>query len=420
VNRKSNTWCRPTWWVVAFANAFSFGFAANDSFTVRLATISELQIDGPCLASLIGSPAKSCVQWQPNVFAPSTFLSSTRLIFSGAGDSFLHVTDADTAKPVAQIETVGRVVTETKWSADGSIIYVGTDKGVVHGFDAYSFAPRFSFQADSKINNNLTIVNDALVFSSALGSVYSLDGRTGGQNWYREQPLATERLRLVSASNIIVNEQVIRGEKTTNLLVPHADGYVLVIDPKTGESKQRYSSSGVRAKGFPDIVARMVVLKNRLWFASYNSGLVSIDLTNGLVREHLPITEIDALSTDGTILFAASAHAVFAILENGKILWKNDISTIKSRNSPLGFPFSRLQEGGKKMLFGNTGLLIHGGRVIMASSLGSIGIFDKVNGQLKQIVGNSVGFGPIEWLDPESFMAVSVRGLLMIFKIGNR
>lgn len=415
------------WKFLAGIFVVSFGLGGRDGMSVGafsqigLTMMAQPQVDGPCIASLIGPPTKSCIQWQPNVDAAPTFEASRRLIFVGAGDDFLHVLDADNGHAISAIKTSGRVITDTLFSDDRSLLYVGTDKGVVYGFDAYSFARVFSLIADSKVNNNLTIVGDALVFTSTIGSVYSVNSKSGAINWRIEQPLVTDRLRIAENSNIIWYEHVAKGEGQILLVVPHADGYLSVINAQTGEVKKQIHLGVARPNSFPDIVAPLVRLKNRLWVASYSLGVFCIDIDSGQIRDHMSLSNIVQLASDGTSLFAASPQTLFSISETSKVIWQNNITDLRSRTPRMGFPFNRVQQGAKHMFFGTPSrLLLNERYIIMATSSGSVGIFEKATGHLLKIVGNSIGFGTnIAWAETNSFLAVSRRGLLMKFKIFN-
>lgn len=386
--------------------------------SVRLDMMTQLQVEGPCLASLIGPPTKSCIQWQPNVDAAATYDASRRLIFSGAADHLWHVIDIDTGKPFAEAPAIGRVVTNTVWNHDRTRMFFGTDKGALQSKDAYSFANADVFYADSKINNNLTIIDNSLLFTSTMGTIYSLDATTGAFNWKIEEPISAERLRMAQHSSLVPYEEASFGVKQSSVLVPHADGHISQVGLPGGEVIRRISLGATQGFGFPDIVAPMVMLKNRLWVSSYDLGLFSIDVGNARIRQQLPIRELVELTTDGTTLFAASANVLYAISENGEILWKYEMSKVKTRASRAGYPFDKQELGRKRIFFGSPSrLLIDKSRIIMATSLGSIGVFSKTSGRLEQIVGNSVGYGRLDWASPSSFVAVSRRGLLMKFQI---
>ncbi len=172
------------WALLAFIYGLSIGSSCSNIpvkkvADVRLTLIAQPQNTGPCLASLLGPPTKDCIQWQPNIDAAPSYDFSRRLIFVGAGDDYLHVLDGDRGNAVAQVPTVGRVITKALFNKSGTVLFVGTDKAFVHALDALSFERIFSFIADSKINNNLTVVDDALVFTSAVGTVYSVNAHTG-------------------------------------------------------------------------------------------------------------------------------------------------------------------------------------------------------------------------------------------------
>ena len=331
--------------------------------------------------------------------------------------------DADTGASIAQVRTTGRVITGAIFNDSKTVLYVGTEKAMVHAFDAFSYLPIFSFAADSKIHNNLIIWEDAVVFSSAVGTVYSIDQRSGHLNWEVKQPLAHERLRLSSNSNIILREKKANDSKAAELIVPHADGYLSVIDARSGQVKKKLSLGTSRPKSFPDIVAPMVIFRNQLWVASYDLGLFVIDMAFLQIREHHNISEISQLASDGEILLAATPNWLMAISGLGAITWKNNLASITTKLSLLGYPFERNLKQNRRLFFGTPSRLLireNYGDVILASSFGSMGVFDRSTGQLLKILGNSVGFGPnIDWAGSKSIAAMSRRGLLMKFQFSS-
>lgn len=386
---------------------------------INLRMMSQLQLDSPCIASLVGPPTKSCIQWQPNVDAGTAYDPSRRILFAGAGDAYLHVLDADTGLPLSQVTTKGRVITDPLLSEASSRIFVGTDKGIIHGLDAYSYKSIFSFAADSKIENNLLIVDDSLIFSSAVGTLYNIDANTGALKWKLERPLATARLRLQQNSNIIKFDDVVKGVKESWLVFPHADGYLLIVNANTGAVKKTISFGTARSNGFPDIVAPMVWFKNKLWAASHDLGLLSLDIQGGIFRDLRNLKGIVQLVSDGENIYAATADMLIAINEAGDVLWKNNVGEIKTRLARAGFPFQTFKPEGRSVFYGlPSRLLLSPHHIIMATSAGSLGIFSKVNGQVRKIVAHQVGLGPkINWAGQAQFVVVSKRGLLMKYQI---
>jgi WD40 repeat protein len=392
------------------------GRASNGSF--RLSMMAAPQAH-PCLMSLVNPAGVNCLQWEANIDAAPTYEPSRRLIFSG-GEDYLHVVDGDRGYPVADIKTHGRVITKVTFNQDRSLLYFGTDKGIIEALDAFSFKRHFLFTADSQINNNLTLTQDVLIFTSTMGSIYCLDQKTGLLKWEIKQPLSSERLRLASNSNVYVHEDSTTDNKRTVLFVPHADGYISVIDLQSGVKEAQISLGSASPHGFPDIVAPMVQLRNRLWVASHDFGLFGVDLSSRQIRDHIDLPEIMELTTDGQSLFAATPNALVAFSQIGRLIWRNDLKEIRSKTSPTTASFKDAPDDSKRIFFGLPSRLLtsdHYQIVIMASSAGSIGIFDKASGQLRKILGNSVGFGPkIDWAGPSNFVVVSKRGLLMKFE----
>src|SRR5580700_48231 len=100
--------------ILVFFVPTSVALAVKTSPILSLRMLIRTQVGGLCLPSLLGPPSESegCIAFEPDVDASASFERSRRLIFAGAGDRFLHVRDADTGAPVADIPTEGRVITK--------------------------------------------------------------------------------------------------------------------------------------------------------------------------------------------------------------------------------------------------------------------------------------------------------------------
>ena len=392
--------------------------ASLSTLAVKPKMIAQLENVAPCLTSLIGPPSKGCLKWQANVNASATFDDARRIFFAGGADDYIHVIDGDSGYRIADVKVKGRAVTDIRFDRDGSVFYAGTDKGMLYRFNAYTFAVNFSVEVDSKVNNNLTFIGDDLIFTSALGTVYCLDKNNGKIKWRLLRPMAKERLRLESQSNILSYQDPL-ADSNVQVIVPHADGYISFIDVKSGKVLNKLVLEAPGAKGMPDVVSPMVMLNNKLWVASFGRGVFAIDRSIGRIRDRLPILNIVQMSFEGSTLFAASPDKLYAISEQGRIMWENDFSKIRSRLPRSAFPFDGFAHGAKRMFFGTPSrLLVSKTHILMANS--SIGFFDKSTGRLDAIIGNSVGFGPkISWAEPGNLVAVSKRGLLMKFQVTN-
>ena len=372
------------------------------------------------MASLVGPPSEqnNCMQWVGNIDGAPTYEPSRRLIFTGSGDNYLHILDADSGRIFGRIPSVGRVVTYVIFSPDGTKMYFGTDQGVVTGYDAFSFKKLFSFQADSRINNDLVLVADSLVFSTGLATVYKINKEEGQEFWQLKRPVNPGRVKLASYSNILFlkNDHSFAG--TDILAVPHPDGFVSVLDFESGQAQHTIQLGAPGARGaFPDIVAPMLYVGQTLWVASYDRGIIRLDPRSGQVVSTFNINEVQQLVADSERVYAATSQSLMALSMAGSIIWKKDFNKLKTRGARYGFPFVNFNPGPKRVLNGlPSRLLLSDGGLIMATSLGAMAMFDLRNGALWQVVGNSLGFGPkIGFLGSEGVLALTPRGSLALF-----
>jgi len=387
---------------------------------LALKYLAEPMVSGPCLPSLVGPPSEknNCLPWVANIDGEPTYEPSRRWVFTGSGDNFLHILDADNGRIFGRIPTIGRVVTYVVFSPDGTKMYFGTDQGVVAGYDAFSFKKLFSFQADSRVSNDLIIVGESVVFSSGLATVYKLNRQDGQELWQLKRPINPGRVKLASYSNILFlkNDHSFAGKDI--LVVPHPDGFVSVLDFESGNEQHHIQLGAPGAKGtFPDIVAPMLYVGTSLWVASYDRGIVRLDPRSGQVISTININEVQQMVSDGERVYAASSKSLMALSTSGSIIWKKDFNKLKTRGARYGFPFVNFNPGPKRVLNGQPSrLLLSDGGLIMATSLGAMAMFDLRNGSLWQVVGNSLGFGPkISFFGSEGVFALTPRGSLALF-----
>ncbi len=384
---------------------------------------SKLQIEmmvspqrtGPCLASLIGPPSEkeNCLPWNDTIDGAPSYDKTRRLIFVGAGDNFLYVLDSDTGARIAQIGTEGRVITETLFDIDKGIMFFGTDKGYIFAHDAFTYQKLFSFKADAKIQNDLVLSEGSLFFSSGLNTVYCLDAKAGKEKWHLQRPLVSERLTLLSFSNLKLIEQA---NQKKVLVAPHPDGYLSIVDAKGGFEEKRLTISTNLSRTFPDIVAPLVIAGGSLWAASYSSGIVAVDIKSWQVKDKIDIFGIQQLASEGEKLYAASDKSLYALALSGHVLWQNNFSELKTEPVKLVFPFKSTNEMGRRVFLGLVSrLLIRDNQLIMASSLGAIGSFDLGNGILSQVVGNSLGFSPKISFGGSEVLALTRKGTVVRF-----
>jgi outer membrane protein assembly factor BamB len=398
--------------LLALSSCTEHVLLARKKLAIRYAT--ELYQDAPCLASLVGpaSLKAQCVLWNANVDSGVGYDASRRLLFVGSADHFLHVIDADSGKSFAQIASTGRVVTDTVFTAQGSKFIFGTDQGQLSVYDAYTFKQLIKFTADSKISNDFYLIDEKIVFTSGLGTVYCVDITNGEEIWQRKRPLDRVRLRLASNSNILALDATNEGE-SKRLLVPHADGYVSVIDAETGAEKKIYLANR-RDAHFPDIIAPMFRVASKIFVASYDAGLFVIDTLTLQSRSLLPFRGIQEMTFFDDKIFLASLDSLQALKVTGEKIWENKFGSLKTRFARYAYPFDNLKWGSLRVFFGlPSRLLILGDSLILASSGGALGRFNIKDGSLRNVVGNMVGFGPkLALMDSHDIISVTRSGLL--------
>lgn len=376
---------------------------------------TQISTIGPCLSSAISTPSEelNCRLWFGNINAAPSIDPSRLLVFTGAGDDYLHLFDHLNAKRIAQIKTIGRVITKTIFSEDGSKIFLGTEKGYLMAFDAYTFLPLFNFYADSKINNNLVISENILYFTTIKDTVYALDIISGTLKYMLERPVKGDRLRLESNANLIITKSEFEPDNKI-LLAPHADGYISYIDLESGIIKKNI----ILPKGdviFPDIVAPLLIVGTKFWASSNGAGVYIAEKSDGRILKILDIKEVVEMAENNDKIYLATPKYLYCLNLQGQILWKNNISSYVSKMQRRIFPFISKEEPRKLFLGRPSKLIFIEENIILATDQGGLGIFSSNTGRFLGVLGNGVGFGPNLVKIDNGVLAVSLGGILYYF-----
>lgn len=368
------------------------------------------------MASLVLPPnvKATCLSWVPNIDSVPTYFASERTLMVGSGSDYLTVLDVDTGKVLVNVPSEGRVVTGVAQDKASELLFFGTEKGLVKSVKAYSYLPHSRFQADSKINPDLGIFNDAVIFSTVAGTLYGLDIKDLKQRFKLESKDVSERLRLTTQSGW--RAVMFKGQNAGRIVVPAPEGELLFVDPATGDIKDKLSLGVASPKQFPDIVAPLVWLKDTLWVASYDLGLFAVDAQSAQIKRRFDHFKILELAADGQTLYAATSESLIALDTDARVIWRNDFSTLKSRVGRLGYPFNNFKGSSERIFRGSISeLIIWDKKIALASMSGSLGIFDAGTGDLLQVLGNNVGFSSNITKVDGGIFAMSRMGNLLRF-----
>ena len=131
----------------------------------------------------------------------------------------------------------------------------------------------------------------------------------------------------------------------------------------------------------------------------------------------MALNEIQQLALHDGHIFAASSKSLYRLDLNGSIVWQNNFHYLKTKNAQYGFPFSGIDHGAHRVFMGiPSRLIFQSGHLVMASSLGAMGLFDLENGRLKQVLGDALGFGPKIGVANGGIIALTRFGTLVKFR----
>lgn len=211
------------------------------------------------------------------------------------------------------------------------LVLVGTSAGHIVAFNQSDGSMAWKSKVSSEVLAPPQINTDIAVAQSIDGKITGFDPLDGARRWTYSTTVPSLTLRGTS----------------TPVLLPHivisafANGRVAMLNSEQGlphwEQKVAVSQGQSELERLVDIDGAMVVQGNRLYVASYQGRLISLDLTNGGINWQHKASSFAGLGSGfGQVYLAAEDSVITAYdMDTSKEIWRVDALTYRDITSPV-------------------------------------------------------------------------------------
>ena len=271
-----------------------------------------------------GLPAYSGLQWRAQTGGPvrATPTISGGAIYIGSGDGHVYAIDLKTGD-VKWRASAGSPITSTAAVSDG-LVFVNGD-GVFRAFHSANGKAAWSFKTGAPVPlvwghesgqvyaSSPAVANGHVVFGSVDGLLYSLDPRTGHEQWRYRAGARVYSSPAIAAGTVFVGGQ---------------DGVVHAVDLVTGRVKWHYDTEGTKFKsadwGFDrtTIQSSPAVANGTVYIGARDGFLYALDAATGAQRWRFD-HKVSWVNTSP----AVSDGLVYAASSDGRFIQAVDAAT---------------------------------------------------------------------------------------------
>lgn len=269
------------------------------------------------------------LEYQPSEPASPAVDPDTERVYVTTRDGFVRCLSPVDGTVEWAFKTQGRFVSGP--TVHNGVLYVAGGDGLLYAFRASSGEKIWEFKANEELVSSPTIAGNRVLVASQSEAVFSVDIETGAWVWqYRRDPPAGFTVR--GTARPVVGEDGLG-------YMGFADGYVVALNLESGVAiwEKRLSTAG--GTQFLDVDTTPVLVKDRLFVASYQEGVSALDAKTGALLWVSARSGITGLLHRGNTLFATGDGSLTAFdMANGRKRWSVDLSdrTSKGRGVNAG------------------------------------------------------------------------------------
>jgi outer membrane protein assembly factor BamB len=252
------------------------------------------------------------LEWQPREYTRPAVDDSGR-VYVATRDGFIRCLDNEGGL-VWEYKTKGPFYGSIE--LDGDKLIVPSADGVLLCLNAPDGSLRWSYRAGEELGSKPLVANGLVYVASFADSVFAVDEETGAWKWqYRREVPAEFTIRGVATPAIDFDK----------LFVGFSDGSAMCLDANDGTLKWEKKLSN--APQFPDADANpQLDGQGHVIFASFASGIFSLDEETGQIIWAQSITGITNLLLDNDTLFAGGQGMLSARqVSNGTEVWHHSL-----------------------------------------------------------------------------------------------
>jgi outer membrane protein assembly factor BamB len=268
----------------------------------------------------IGDEAVVRVDWRKELLEPELLEWQPREFTRPAVDDSGHVYVATRDGYIRCLDSEGVILWEykTKGPFYGSVeldndkLFVPSADGALLALDANDGTLKWSYRAGEELGSRPVIANGIVYVASFADAIFALDEETGAWKWqYRRDTSAEFTIRGVATPVVDFDK----------LFIGFSDGAAVCLDANDGTLKWAKQLSS--AQQFPDADADpQLDGQGHVIFASYASGLFSLDEDTGAIVWAQSVSGITTMLVDNDTLYTGGQGAVSArSIQGGQERW---------------------------------------------------------------------------------------------------
>ncbi len=215
--------------------------------------------------------------------------------------------------------------------AGGDLVVVGTGSGEILALNQSDGSLAWKSRVASEVLSQPQIDNDLVVVQTIDGKVAAYDAIDGSSKWIYTTNIPALTLR--GTSTPIISDDVI--------VVGFSSGRVTLLERDTGfvrlEQRVGVAQGSSDLERLVDIDGAMAMENGRLYAASFQGGIVGLDLVSGRVLWSEEASSVSGVGTGfGNVYLASSDSQISAHnADNGREVWRVDALLHRDITAPV-------------------------------------------------------------------------------------
>lgn len=294
-------------------------------------------VDAPEPLDELKETASSKILWQAKLGEAGNFEFSPVVeagyVYAAATDGEVVKIDAVTGQQAWRVSAGEKISGGV--GVGGSLVLVGTQKGVVY---AYDIAGKLQWKSrlTSEIRSAPRYFDGLVIVRTGDNRIYGINANDGSRKWVYDR--SAPALTLRSSAGLVVDGGAI--------YAGFAGGKLVAVRADNG--KMLWEASVAQPKGVTEIeriadITSLPVVDGRLVYAvAYQGRIAAVDRVSGRVVWNRDISSLTGLNAEDTRIFVSHAMgSVYALdYTNGKTYWRQ--AALKNRQLTAPMPMGSM------------------------------------------------------------------------------
>lgn len=271
--------------------------------------------------------------WSINVGKSDTFIMRPVVagdyIYTSAGNGLISKIDILTGKKVWEVKAPSDLSSGP--GSDGSVIVVGTAKGIVYAYNTQG-EKIWEETLGSEVLTEPLVLGGVAIVRTIDNRFFGLDAKTGKRRWSYLRPQSALALRTSFAMVPVASDAFVTGFSGGKIgLMGLTSGNIL------WEAALSYPKGFSEIERMSDVAARPTLLGRRLCAVGFQGRIGCADLNTGNFIWTKDFSSYTGTAQSQEFVFAADekSHLVAYRADDGVEVWRNETMTWRDLGEPL-------------------------------------------------------------------------------------